>query len=46
MSSIFTGKCCEACRNIPQKSRMKKFTEKNSLTGKCFFRTSAANSNN
>ena len=50
MNGVFTGNCYEAYRNIPQKSPMKKFTEKfsekNSLTDKCFFRTSTANSNN
>ena len=31
MSGVLGGKCCETCRNIPQKTPMKKFTMKNSL---------------
>ena len=41
MSGVFRGNCCQSCQNITQKT-----PEKNSLTGRCFFGTSAGNSNN
>ena len=46
MSGVFRDNCCESCRKILQKAPMKKSTEKYSLTDRCFYRTSAANSNN
>ena len=30
-SSVLRGNCCETCRNISQKTFIKKFTKKNSL---------------
>ena len=38
MSGVLRGNYCETCRNIPQKTRMKKFTKKNSLTKQMLFR--------
>ena len=37
MSVVLRGNCCETCRNIPQKTSMKKFTRKNSLTRQMHF---------
>ena len=42
MSGVLQGKCCATCRNISQKTPMKEFTEKNSLTSRNI--TSAAGS--
>ena len=33
-SSVLRGNCCETCRNISQKTFIKKFTKKNSLANK------------
>ena len=45
MSVFLRGDCCETYRNIAQKTPMKKFTKKNSLTRQSFFGPSAAASN-
>ena len=34
VSDVLRGNCCQTCRNIPQKTPMKKLTKKNSLINK------------
>ena len=36
MSGPLRGNYCESCRNIPQKTPIKEFTKKNSLTRHSF----------
>ena len=43
ISGALRSNCCETCRNIPQKTPMKKFSKKNSLTRQRLFRTVCSN---
>ena len=45
MTGVLQGNCCGICRNIPQKTPMKKFTKKNPLIRQMLFGISAGTSN-